>query len=298
MPSKEHQDVANILRRAQEVTEPIPLEVRRAGFERMNSRRPVPDDVTVQPVEANGVPSEFVTTSGSDPNRVTLYIHGGGYTMGSLTSHREMAARVSEATKAKVLLPGYRLAPEFPFPAALQDAVAGLQFLLSKGFAPQRIAVAGDSAGGGLAVATLVAARDDGLALPACMVCLSPWADLTLESARSMTDIVLDPVNTIDALTEAAELYLGDTRPDTPSASPLFAGLSGLPPMLVQVGTAELLLADARSLVAKAQAAGVKAELDEYQELIHVFQLLAGGSQEAALAVERLGSFITEHTSV
>jgi epsilon-lactone hydrolase len=297
MPSKEHQDVADRLRRVQEVADPIPLEVRRIGFERMTSRSPVPDDVTVEAVQANGVPGEFLAASGSDSTRVTLYIHGGGYSMGSLNSHRAMAARLCKATQAPVLLLGYRLAPECPFPAALNDTTAGLRFLLSKGFDPKRIAVVGDSSGGGLAVATLVVARDAGLPVAACLVCLSPWVDLTLESARSMAGLVSDPVNTIDALNEMVGFYVGGSRTDTPSISPLFADLTGLPPMLVQVGTAELLLADARSLVARAQAAGVTAKLDEYEGLIHVFQHLAEKSEEAALALKRLGAFIAEHTS-
>ncbi|HXA32915.1 MAG TPA: alpha/beta hydrolase [Acidimicrobiales bacterium] len=252
----------------------------------------------MEPVEANGVPSELLTPPGADPKRVILYVHGGGYSMGSRNSHREMAARVSKAAQVPVLLVGYRLAPEFSHPAALDDVTAGFQFLLSQGFDPKRIALVGDSAGGGLAVAALVATRDAGLSLPACLACLSPWVDLTLESARTMTEVVSDPVNTIDGLSEMVGLYIGDSPPNAPSISPLFADLTGLPPMLVQVGTAELLLADARLLVAYAQAAGVKAELDEYENLIHVFQHLAGGSKEAALAVGRLGSFISEHTSV
>jgi acetyl esterase/lipase len=216
--------------------------------------------------------------------------------MGSLNSHREFAAQLSKATQSAVLVVGYRLAPESPYPAALDDASAGLRFLLSKGFGADRIAMIGDSAGGGLAVATLVSARDAGEQLPACVVCMSPWVDLTLESARTMLATVSDPVNTIEILGEMADCYAGGARLDSPTVSPLFADLAGLPPMLVQVGGAELLLADARRLVANAQAAGVKAELDEYDDLIHAFQHLAAGSEEAGLALGRLGSFVRHNT--
>jgi monoterpene epsilon-lactone hydrolase len=297
MPSKEHEFVADLLRRGQDVTEPLPLAARRRAFDRFAGRRPLPVGVAVESKWANGVGSEYIWSEESDASRAVLYLHGGGFTMGSLDSHREMAARVAKATQSAVLLLGYRLAPEHPYPAALNDVTAGFRFLLSEGFALNRIALVGDSAGGGLGLAALVSWRDAGEPLPACVVCLSPWLDLTLRFARSLTKTVRDPVNTIEALREAAGCYAASSPLDSPTISPLFADLTGLPEMLVQVGTAELLLAEARSLVANARAVGVKAELDEYEGLIHVFQLLAGGSIEAERALERLGSFVRRCTS-
>ena len=202
-------------------------------------------DARIEKVSADGVPAEWVAAPGADERRAVLYLHGGGYVIGSINTHRRLAYDISAASGAKVLLIDYRLAPEHPFPAAIDDAAKAWRWLLAQGFEPKRLAVAGDSAGGGLTIATLVNLRDLKLPLPACAVAISPWVDLEGLGGSIESRAEQDPMVQKPGLIWMAGLYLNGASPRTPLAAPLYADLKGLPPVLVQVGTAETLLDDA-----------------------------------------------------
>jgi phosphinothricin tripeptide acetyl hydrolase len=232
----------------------------------------------------------------AEPGRTILYLHGGGYAIGSPVSHRSLATHLAVAASARVILLDYRLAPEHPFPAAVEDAVAAYRTLLDGGVAPSALAIAGDSAGGGLTVATLLALRDAGLPMPACAVCLSPWADLTQSGATIETKADEDPmVRKID-LDSWADAYLGDHEPKDPLASPVFGDLAGLPPLLVHVGSREVLLDDAQRLVARAREAGVDVTLHVGEELIHVWHQFAGMIPEGTDSVRDVGEWVAART--
>ncbi len=252
-------------------------------------------DCTAQPVTAGGVPAEWVSAPGADANRNVLYLHGGGYTIGSIKTHRCLAGWISRAAKARVLLIDYRLAPENPHPAAVEDSLAAYRFMLDSGVNPARTVVAGDSAGGGLAVATLLAIRDAKLPLPAAAVCLSPWVDMegTGESMKTKADV--DPMVGAN-LADMASAYLGGKDPRTPLASPLYADLKGLPPMLIQVGTAEVLLDDSSRLAERARQAGVEVVYEPWENMIHVWQIFVPMLDESKQAVERIGEYIRSKT--
>src|SRR3954466_15392896 len=261
----------------------------RAAVAPAGTVHPVRDDVLVSEVSAGGVPAHWLTAPGADADRVLLFLHGGGYQLGSLRSDGELAARLGRASGMRVLFPEYRLAPEHPFPAAIDDVRAVWRWLRTdQQLSARSLAVAGDSAGGGLAVALLVATRDAGDALPAAAVLMSPTVDLT-SSGASMTDRAdEDPISTPALLRQLASDYLAGADPKTPLASPLFASLSGLPPLLVQAGTADLLLSDSERLAEAAAEAGVDVLLEVGEGLPHVYQL-ALGTPEAAEATERIG---------
>src|SRR4051794_30842070 len=264
----------------------------RAAFAPAGTVHPVPDDVLVSEVSAGGVPAHWLTAPGADEDRVLLFLHGGGYQLGSLRSDGELAARLGRAAGMRVLFLEYRLAPEHPFPSPIDDVLAAWRWLgPHQGLSAGSMAVARASAGGGLAVALLAATRDAGDPLPAAAVLMSPTVDLT-SSGRSMTDRVdQDPISTPARLRQLASDYLAGADPRTPLASPLFGSLSGLPPLLVQVGTADLLLSDAQRLADAAAAAGVAVRLEIGEGLPHVYQLLLG-TPEAAEATERIGRFL------
>jgi epsilon-lactone hydrolase len=271
---------------------PPTLDELRAGFAPAGRLHPVPEDVRVTEVNAGGVPAHWLAAPGADDGRVLLFLHGGGYELGSLRSEGELAARLGRASGMRVLFPEYRLAPEHPFPAAIDDVLAAWRWLRAgQDLGARSLAVAGDSAGGGLAVALLVATRDAGEALPAAAVLMSPTVDLT-SSGTSMTERVdQDPFSTPALLRQLAAGYLAGADPKTPLASPLFASLAGLPPLLVQVGTADLLLSDSERLAAAAADAGVDVTLEVGEGLPHVYQLLLG-TPEAAAATGRIGKFL------
>ena len=300
MPSQAMQDLIDELRDQQQASQqqasagqpPPTLAERRAAFAPAGRLHPLPDDVGVAEVDAGGVPAHWLTAPGADPGRVLVFLHGGGFEFGSLRSDGELAARLGRASGMRVLFPEYRLAPEHPFPAAIDDALAAWRWLRTgQDLSAASIAVAGDSAGGGLAVALLVAARDAGEALPAAAVLMSPTVDLT-SSGASMTERVdQDPFSTPALLRELAASYLAGADPRTPLASPLFASLAGLPPLLVQVGTADLLLSDSERLAAAATAAGVDVTLEVGQGLPHVYPIMLG-TPEAAEATEQSGKFL------
>jgi acetyl esterase/lipase len=264
----------------------------RLGFEMLGKYLPLPDDAGVEPLTVAGRPAEWVRAPDADAGRVVLYLHGGGYVIGSLNTHRRLAYDVSQASGCSVLLLDYRLAPEHPFPAAVDDAVAAYGWLLDQGIPAGRIAVVGDSAGGGLTVATLLALRDKGLALPAAGWCISPWTDMEGIGDSMTGKAAEDPMVKRDGLLHLARLYLDGADPKSPLAAPIYADLAGLPPLLVQVGTAETLLDDARRLKAKAEAAGVPVAYEEAEGMIHVWHLFAPMLSEGREAIARGGAFL------
>jgi monoterpene epsilon-lactone hydrolase len=254
-------------------------------------------DAKCEKVDAGGVPSEWVMAPGYDTGRAILYLHGGGYAIGSLNTHRRLAYDISAASAAKVLLIDYRLAPEHPFPAAVDDAASAWRWLLQQGFAPNRLAIAGDSAGGGLTIATLVNLRDKNLGLPACAVAISPWVDLEGLGNSMTTRSAHDPMVQKDGLLWMAKMYLNGKDPRTPLAAPLHADLNGLPPTLVQVGTAETLLDDAIRIAEKMHAAGVDARLAIWPNQLHVFPLFAPILSEGRDGCIEIGNFIRSKTA-
>ena len=295
MASQELTMVVNMLKSFRPATEPTIPEMR-AGMEAMAGAAMIPADVQREKVSAGGVPAEWVVAENADRARVILYLHGGGYVIGSINTHRELGSRLSRAAAARVLLIDYRLAPEHPHPAAVDDAVSAYRWLLLQGVSPSRLVVAGDSAGGGLTVATLVALRDAGLPAPAAGVCLSPWVDLEGIGESMTTKAALDPMVQRDGLVKMAAAYLGGQSPRTPLAAPLYADLSGLPPLLIQVGTAETLLDDATRLAERARKAGVQVSLEPWEDMIHVWQAFASMLPEGRQAIDRIGEFVKSKT--
>ncbi len=277
------------------IPEGASLEQMRSGMDAMGEMLPAPDGVSVTAVDAGGVPSDWVAATGADETRAVLHLHGGGYVIGSALSHRGLLGRLSVATGARVLGINYRMAPENPFPAALEDAVKAYRFLLDQGIEARRIAVTGDSAGGGLAAATLVALRDEGLPQPGCAVCLSPWVDMEGLGETMQTRAAVDPMVQREALLEMAKLYLGDADPRSPLAAPLHADLSGLAPILIQVGDAETLLDDSIRFEAALKQAGNDVTLEVWDEMIHVWHLFAPMLDKGQEAIDRMGEFIRKH---
>jgi phosphinothricin tripeptide acetyl hydrolase len=265
---------------------------RRAQYERAEKVFPTPPDVKVERVNVPAAPAEWLRPPSAVPGRVVLYLHGGGYVIGSPRSHRHLAAAIAGAAGASALLLDYRLAPEHPFPAAVEDATAAYRWLLDQAIAPEHIVIAGDSAGGGLTVATVLALREARVPLPAGGVCISPWVDLTCSGASYATKAAADPIVRRAGVEEMARAYLGATPPRTPLASPLFADLRGLPPLLIHVGSDEVLLDDAVQLAERAKAAGVDATLEISDRMIHVWHWFLPMLDEAQTAVEAIGRFV------
>jgi len=277
--------------------ESLTVAERRAQYERAEKVFPTPPEVKVERVTAPAAPAEWLRPPSAVAGRVVLYLHGGGYVIGSPRSHRHLAAAIASAAGGSALLLEYRLAPEHPFPAAVDDAVAAYRWLLDQAIAPGHVVVAGDSAGGGLTVATLLALRGAGLPLPAAGVCISPWVDLTCSGASYATKAASDPIVKRAGVAEMGRAYLGTTDPRTPLASPLFADLRGLPPLLIHVGSEEVLLDDSVQLAARARAAGVDTALEVWDRMIHVWHWFLPMLDEAQAAVEGIGRFTRAKTA-
>jgi len=239
--------------------------------------------------------AEWHWPEGAGDDAAMLYLHGGGYVVGSLATHRALVAAIARAAAIPALAIAYRLAPESPFPAALEDATAAYRRLLAQGIAPERIVVAGDSAGGGLTLATLVALRDAKTPLPAAAVCLSPWVDLEGVGESMTARAARDPIISKELLVWLAGKYLGTHDCRTPLAAPLYAELGGLPPLLIQVGEAETLYDDAVRIAERAAKAGVAVTLDAWPEMVHVWQLFAPMAPEGRDAIAAIGRFIRRH---
>ncbi|WP_043838995.1 alpha/beta hydrolase [Muricoccus aerilatus] len=283
MPNAELDEVRRMLTSS---PRPAGLAERRQRLDGLGARYTVPQDVHVEPEDAGGVAAEWTQTPLADPARVILFLHGGGYVSGSVASHRHMIAQAGREAGARTLALGYRLAPEHPFPAALDDVLAAYRWLLVQGIAPGNIVIAGESAGGGLALATLVSLRDAGDPLPGRVWCSSPWVDLSMTGETMETKAAQDPLISKAYLKELAGLYLHGQDPCGPCTSPLYADLRGLPPMLIQVGSAETLLADSLRLAAVAGAADVRVTLQVWPHMIHAwhlfYQQLAPGRRSLA----------------
>jgi monoterpene epsilon-lactone hydrolase len=251
--------------------------------------------VAVTPVEVDGVYGEWISVCDRDEAGVLLFLHGGGYNAGSCKTHRALAAHLALTAHKRVLLIDYRLAPEHPCPAAIDDAVHAYRWLLQQGSPPQQIALGGDSAGGGLALATLIALRDSGAESPAAAFLLSPWLDLSLSGESMQTRRLIDPLCSYEGLHAAAQLYLDNRNPRDPHASPLYADLHNLPPLLIHVGDHEVLRSDATRLAEKARAAGVQVQLAIWDDMWHVWHAWADELPEARTAIAQIGEFVRQH---
>lgn len=270
------------------------VDEQRANFEAGVAKMAVPDGVYRTPVSAGGVDAEWLVPDGIQPREAILYLHGGGYVIGSLATVRPMASQLALDARARVLTIDYRLAPEHPHPAALDDALAAYRWLLDEGLKPAQLAIAGDSAGGGLTVATLVALRDRALDRPAAAVCFSPWTDLSLSGASLDANAATDPQVQRWLLTEMAGHYLAGHDPRDPLVSPLYAELHGLPPLLIHAGRAEALIDDAVGLARAASDAGVDVTLECWDHMIHVWHGFAPVLPEATDALRRVGEWLME----
>jgi epsilon-lactone hydrolase len=259
------------------------------------SAQPLPADVTVTTAELGGVPTAEVTVDGIAARHVVLYFHGGVYAIGDAALAAELASQVGRRTLAKVISVDYRLAPEHPYPAAVDDALAAYQALLDDGIAPSDIVFAGESAGGGLAVATLVNARDHGLPLPAAALVMSPYADLTLAGTTIDTKREVDPLLSREALQARIPDYTAGQDAALGLISPIFADLSGLPPLVIQAGSHEVLLDDAVRLAREAATADVEVTLDITPGVPHVFQAYHPILDEAGAALDRAGELLSAH---
>ena len=261
---------------------------------------PPTEAATITAVDANGVPGEWITVPGSDPNRRLLYVHGGGYVIGSTATHRRLCEDIAAASGCSILNLDYRLAPEHPFPAAVDDAIAGLQFMQENGpdgpGAAQSTFVAGDSAGGGLTLATLLAARERGVAMPNAAIGISAWTDMAVTGESITTRADADPLITDAAMIKLmAAAYVGGGNAEDPLASPVYADYAGLPPLLLQVGDAEVLLDDTRRVTERARAAGVDVTEEVWDEMFHVWHAFAPMLPEGREAIDRIGEFVKQH---
>lgn len=234
----------------------------------------VSKQIRIQRTSDPGVLSEMIEMSGSEPG-IILYLHGGAFALGSVNSHRELISRVVKETNCKALAVNYPLAPENPFPAALEDAIKAYEWLLKSGYLPSQICIAGDSAGGGLAISTLLALQEKGIPLPAGAFCFSPWFDLTLSGNSIIENMKVDPILCGEVLKKYVDYYIGDHQPTEPLISPLFADLNGLPPLLIHSGRDEILLDDSVRFYEKAKNAGVDITLTIWDDMFHVFQLFS-----------------------
>mgnify|MGYP002378482055 FL=1 len=282
--------------RVSQLTQPPSLEEQRRTFDEENSLIPLPAQCAIEEISSDGVSGERLTPKGSDERRAILYHHGGGHTFGSPRSHRHLVSRLAEAAGVTGFNMFYRLAPEHPYPAGLDNAICNYRFLLKKGFAPEQIVVAGESAGGNLTTALLLKLRELGLPLPAGAYLLSPWLDMTQSGEAYEARAPYDPMLTRDALENCAVAYClaGASRTD-PLVSPAKANLSGLPPLLIQVGTDELLLSDSLEFARRAALEGLDVQLQVWRGMVHAWPLFHPALPTAGLgAIRKAGTWITE----
>lgn len=293
MVSKGMENVIKLVRQQMASMTEITVKNIRDGLDLMAKMVKIPKDVKCEPVDAGGVPAEWMSTPGVVNDQVILYLHGGGFIAGSIATHRDLAQRISRVSKARILLIDYRLAPEHPYPAAFEDVLTAYRWLIdAEKISPNKLIIAGDSAGGGLTVGGLIRMRDAGLPLPAAAVCLSPGVDPTGSGESFKTKVDVDPFITPEIFKFMVNNFFGDIDVETPLTSVLLADLSGLPPMLIQVGSSEILLDDSVRLAERAKGAGVDVTLDVWEDMIHVFQAFAGFAPESREAIDKIGEFI------
>ncbi len=277
--------------------EKTPIGIHREVIERLGQLAIKPVDVKIREERIGHLVVDWHEPEHCSPRRILYYLHGGGFMIFSKNTHRGLVSRIARTAAARALVINYRHAPEYPFPAPIEDAVMGYRWLLEQGHQPRDIVVAGDSAGGGLALSLVLALREENLPLPAALALLSPWVDLTAsgDSMRELAerDVMFRP----SAVQKFAAIYLNGADPLHPWASPLFADLSGLPPVLITVTNEELLFDDARRLHTRLQELGVPSELDIYEGMFHVWQALAPHLEEANESIERIGAFLEQHTA-
>jgi monoterpene epsilon-lactone hydrolase len=293
--STEQQETLDAILRQSAFPADSDVDEQRRLLRELLSAQPLPAEVTVTAAELGGVPSAEIAVDGIDARHVVLYFHGGVYVMGDAFLAADLASQVGRRTDAKVISVDYRLAPEHPYPAAVDDALAAYEALLNNGIAPSDIAFAGESAGGGLAVATLVNARDHGLPLPAAALVMSPYADLTLAGTTMETRREVDPLLSRENLQARVTDYTAGQDAALGLISPVFADLSGLPPLIIQAGSHEVLLDDAVRLAQQAATADVEVTLEVTPRVPHVFQAYHPILDEARAALDRAGQFLSGH---
>ena len=268
------------------------------GFDAVTLALPVPSDVHIARAHVGGVPGDWLITGRQvRASRVVMYFHGGAYFFGSPRSHRAVTWRMSHYCRAKVLAVDYRQPPDWSYPAPLEDAVSAYRALLTQGYDPQQIVFAGDSAGGNLSLVTMIRLREMGLPLPSCAVLISPWGDLTCSGDSIRDNEDKDPLIPLQALRFVSGSYSRGEDPAAPTLSPVFADFTGLPPLIIQVGSTEVLLSDAQRIAERARAAGVTCLLQVWEKMPHVFQALSGWLPEAGQAFREIGAFVHPHLS-
>ncbi|MCR9212658.1 MAG: alpha/beta hydrolase [Proteobacteria bacterium] len=289
------------VRRAMKKKRPMDhsLEEARTALSRLNNsylRKPA--NISLSPVVTDRIKGEWVTHTPTKDNAAIYYLHGGGYFWGSPKTHREITYRLASAAEGRVFALDYRLAPEHPFPAALEDAVAGYEWLRAELGEAAQITIAGDSAGGGLALATLLALKDRGLVQPAAAMLISPWTDLSCSGQSMIDNAAKDPVFWPASLRHVAGYYAETEDLENPLVSPLFGDMSGLPPILLQVGSTEILLDDSRRLAERLQEAGISCRLDIWPDMVHVWHMAASFVPEGRQAILEIAQFAREHTTL
>ncbi|MBD3214259.1 MAG: alpha/beta hydrolase fold domain-containing protein [Candidatus Lokiarchaeota archaeon] len=296
MVSKGMRRVLKLLEKRNEIEIHNRVRESRESLDSLAALVDLPSEITLTHIEINGMNAVWIDSPEADSQKVILYLHGGGYIEGSLSSHQDLAMRIGKASKARILLIDYRLAPENPFPAALNDAVSAYEWLIEKqGIPSSQVIIAGDSAGGGLTIATLLRLKELAKALPSAAICLSPWTDLAMEGDSIKANSNQDKFLKLYDLLFMASLYIQDKYPKNPLISPLYGDLSGLPPLFIQVGSLEILLDDAARLAKKAEKAGVDVKLDVWDDMIHVFQAFADWAPEGEEAIKKIGQFAQAH---
>ncbi|MCZ6805654.1 MAG: alpha/beta hydrolase [Deltaproteobacteria bacterium] len=276
---------------------PWPIAFQRAWLRlvaKVNSPSP---HAEMERISMGGVRALVARPRGERPTQAMLYMHGGAYCIGGPSTHKGLVTHLAVAAGASVYVPDYRLAPEHPHPAALEDGLNAYRWMLDHQLSPRRISIAGDSAGGGLALATALAIRDEALPQPAAVVLISPWTDMSCNSASRAANAKIDPMIRTSWSKRCAALYLDGRPPDDPACSPLFADHKGLPPMLIQVGTDEVLIDDSTALANRCQAAGVDVTLQVFDDMWHVFQSSVGAMREADEAVAKIANFLRSRWS-
>ncbi len=270
----------------------LPFDEQRTNWDALGETFPeYSADIAIEAVDCDGVASEWVVAPGADDNKVLLHFHGGGYVIGHPNSYRNFNSRLSEATGSRVLAVDYRLAPEHPFPAALDDTLAAYKWVLAQGYEPSQIGFMGESAGGGLVFATLLAARDDKMPLPAAAATISPWVDLVNAGASHAFNAEADPMVGPSVLDIFAAAYLNNTDQKNPLASPLYGDPSGLPPTYILVGSTEVLLDDARTMFMNLSRAGVDTTIQVAPEMPHIWPIFAYQLPEGRSAIANIAAF-------